>query len=119
MIGWRGYAQRDPLNEYKQEAFSLFEYMLNHLREVVVSRLARVQIRVELTDEVMRSLKPQSNMQESRVDPAMSRASNVLAMPRPGAARDPQNPATWGRVARNEACPCGSNKKFKHCHGAI
>ena len=118
-INLRAYAQRDPLNEYKQEAFSLFEYMLNHLREVVVSRLARVQIRVELTDEVMRSLKPQSNMQESRVDPAMSRASNVLAMPRPGAARDPQNPATWGRVARNEACPCGSNKKFKHCHGAI
>ena len=114
-INLRAYAQRDPLNEYKQEAFGLFEYMLNHLREVVVSRLARLQIRVELTDEVMRSLKPQSTMQESRMDPALAGA-NVLAMRAP---RDPQNPASWGRVSRNEACPCGSNRKYKHCHGAI
>jgi preprotein translocase subunit SecA len=70
---------------------------------------------VELTDEVMRSLKPQSTMRESRTDPALAGA-NVLAMRAP---RDPQNPASWGRVSRNEACPCGSNRKFKHCHGAI
>ncbi len=114
-INLRAYAQRDPLNEYKQEAFGLFEYMLNHLREVVVSRLARLQIRVELTDEVMRTLKPQRKMQESRTDPALAGA-NVLAMRPP---RDPGNSATWGRVARNEPCPCGSGKKFKHCHGAI
>lgn len=125
-INLRAYAQRDPLNEYKQEAFGLFEGMLNHLREVVVQRLARLQIRMELTDEIMR-MKPPAVQQESRVDPAMAdisagakpaemRAPLRLVTPEE---RDPKNPETWGKIARNEACPCGSGKKYKHCHGAI
>jgi len=113
-INLRAYAQRDPLNEYKQEAFGLFEHMLNHLREVVVSRLARLQIRVELTEEMMRNLKPQRSMQESREDPALIRPSNVHPMM---PVRDPATPEQWGHVGRNEPCPCNSGKKYKHCHG--
>jgi preprotein translocase subunit SecA len=122
-INLRAYAQRDPLNEYKQEAFGLFEAMLNHLREVVVSRLARLQIRVELADEIMKP-KPRSIMRESRSDPALEQppapvANNVLRMNAKPEDRVATDPATWGKVARNEACPCGSGKKYKHCHGAI
>jgi preprotein translocase subunit SecA len=115
-INLRAYAQRDPLNEYKQEAFGLFEYMLNHLREVVVSRLSRLQIRVELTEEMMRNLKPQRRMQESREDPALIRPSNVHPI---APERDPAKPEQWGHVGRNEPCPCGSGKKFKYCHGKL
>jgi preprotein translocase subunit SecA len=123
-INLRAYAQRDPLNEYKQEAFSLFEYMLDHLREVVIQRLARLQIRVELTDEVM-NMKPKAptRMQESRVDPASGEAAQPAARTMPFRSnpeqRNAADPSTWGKVARNEPCPCGSGKKFKHCHGAI
>ena len=128
-INLRAYAQRDPLNEYKQEAFGLFEHMLNHLREVVISRLARVQIRVELTDEIM-NLKPQKTMHESRPEPTNSLAlpegqpmraepAQTLRMNVPPAERIATDPASWGKVARNEACPCGSGKKYKHCHGTV
>ena len=124
-INLRAYAQRDPLNEYKQEAFSLFEHMLNHLREVVVSRLARLQIRIELTDDIM-NLKPRAPqaMQESRVDPAAqpqppAQPAQTLPFRNPSTTRNPADPTSWGKVARNEACPCGSGKKFKHCHGAL
>ncbi|MES2985416.1 MAG: preprotein translocase subunit SecA [Pseudomonadota bacterium] len=125
-INLRAYAQRDPLNEYKQEAFSLFEQMLNHLREVVVSRLARLQIRMELTDEIMR-LKPQATAQASRVDPALAHApqaephsaAQTLRMHVRPDERVTTDPTSWGKVARNEACPCGSGKKYKHCHGTL
>ena len=130
-INLRAYAQKDPLNEYKQEAFTLFEHMLNHLREVVVSRIARLQIRVELTDEIM-NLRPQQKMQESRYDPSLAAAMGEDMQPeeaRPSAQtlrmhvkpedRDAANPATWGKVGRNDPCPCGSGKKFKHCHGTL
>jgi preprotein translocase subunit SecA len=121
-INLRAYAQRDPLNEYKQEAFGLFEGMLNHLREVVVLRLARLQMRVELTDEIMR-LKPPSAMQESRLDPALAQEMSGKVVPisanvKPGTVLA-NDPTTWGAVGRNEPCPCNSGKKFKHCHGAI
>ncbi len=121
-INLRAYAQRDPLNEYKQEAFSLFEAMLNHLREVVVLRLARLQIRMELTDEIMR-LKLPSEMHESRIDPAIEHDAESKVVPisanvKPGTVL-PNDPSSWGAVGRNEACPCGSGKKFKHCHGAL
>ena len=126
-INLRAYAQRDPLNEYKQEAFGLFEGMLNHLREVVVLRLAHLQIRMELTEDIMR-MKPPTEMRESRIDPAIAaeqsqpqeapsaRAPLRLVKPEERLANDP---TSWGRVNRNEACPCGSGKKYKHCHGAI
>ena len=124
-INLRAYAQRDPLNEYKQEAFGLFEAMLNHLREVVVMRLARLQLRMELTEDIMR-MRPRTAMQESRVDPALAaemqaqEAKNrpALSLVKPEN-RDPTQPSSWGKIARNEPCPCGSGKKYKHCHGAI
>ena len=120
-INLRAYAQRDPLNEYKQEAFGLFELMLNHLREVVVSRLSRIQIRMELTDEVMNMKPRQAAMKETRTDPAVQAPPRARTLPMnvQPSDRDAANPDSWGKVARNEPCPCGSGKKFKHCHGTI
>ena len=127
-INLRAYAQRDPLNEYKQEAFGLFEHMLSHMREVMMERLARLQLRIELDEEVMKRT-PKQTMRESRQDPALAPAEPER--PRPMAyhtplrshvaaeARDANDPSSWGKVARNEPCPCGSGKKFKHCHGAL
>ncbi len=127
-INLRAYAQRDPLNEYKQEAFGLFEYLLNHLREVVISRLSRLQIRVELTDDIM-NLKPQKVMKESHPDPSRiafpesqpmrPEPAQTLRMNVKPEERIATDPSSWGKVARNEPCPCGSGKKFKQCHGVL
>ncbi len=122
-IGLRAYGQRDPLNEYKQEAFSLFEYMLHHLRELVTERMAHMKIRMEAPPQALGELQPQQRMRESRHDPAMGAAEEMTGGPAHSRVaaeqRDPTNPATWGRVGRNEPCPCGSGKKFKHCHGQV
>jgi preprotein translocase subunit SecA len=123
-INLRAYGQRDPLNEYKQEAFGLFETMLDHLRELVVARLAHLQLRVEDPAELEMRRNTQ-RMQESRLDPAGgdAAAATQRAPLRIGHVapqdRDPANPETWGKVGRNEACPCGSGKKYKHCHGRL
>ncbi len=123
-IGLRAYGQRDPLNEYKQEAFGLFEQMLQHLRELVTLRMAHLRIRVEDPNE-LREMGMARRMQESREDPALSQQR---PSPVPGQSlrthvrpedRDPANPATWGKVGRNEPCPCGSGEKYKHCHGKL
>src|SRR5882672_5982667 len=126
VVGLRGYGQRDPLNEYKSEAFQLFEALLLHLREAVTAQLMRVEIMQQPPPE------PQQNlpfMEAHHINPAtgedelaMSEAVATLARNAGAAvssavARDPKDPATWGKVGRNEACPCGSGKKFKHCHG--
>jgi preprotein translocase subunit SecA len=129
VIGWRGMAQRDPLNEYKSEAFELFDALITRLREVVTSQLMRVEVAHE------RPAEPQlPPMQAMHVDPLTGEDELALAQinsriaagdftPRAlGAteespARDANDPATWGRVGRNESCPCGSGKKYKHCHG--
>jgi preprotein translocase subunit SecA len=115
VIGLRGYGQRDPLQEYKSEAFALFEGLISHLREAVTAQLVRVEIvppeeQPELPQMEAHKLNPDTGEDE------MSFASAALA-PVPAAQRDPQNPATWGKIGRNEDCPCGSGKKFKHCHG--
>jgi preprotein translocase subunit SecA len=127
VIGLRGYGQRDPLNEYKSEAFSLFESMTANLREAVTSQLMRVEI-------VQSPPPPEATelpfMQAHHIDPstgedelAMSDARLVPALAgdngsaRAAAERNPKDPTSWGKVGRNEACPCGSGKKFKHCHG--
>jgi len=123
-INLRAYAQRDPLNEYKQEAFGLFEYMLNHMREVMMSRLSRLQLRVELSEEMMRAA-PKQKMQESRVDPALAQEQQAARREQQtlrnvkASDRIASDPSSWGKVARNEACPCGSGKKYKHCHGQL
>jgi preprotein translocase subunit SecA len=119
VIGLRGYGQRDPLQEYKSEAFSLYEAMTAHLREAVTAQLMRVEI---VPPEEQQPVLPV--MEAHKFDPntgedAMAFA-NVSLAPAPNAnaaSRDPNNPAGWGKVGRNEDCPCGSGKKYKHCHG--
>ena len=115
VIGLRGYGQRDPLQEYKSEAFNLFESLIAHLREAVTAQLVRVEIvppdeQPELPQMEAHKLNPNTGEDE------MAFAQAALA-PVPAAQRDPQNPATWGKIGRNEDCPCGSGKKYKHCHG--
>jgi preprotein translocase subunit SecA len=116
VIGLRGYGQRDPLQEYKSEAFGLYEAMTAHLREAVTAQLMRVEI-VPPEDQqpalpVMEAHKLDPNTGEDEM--AFANASLV---PAATANRDPKNPESWGKVGRNEECPCGSGKKYKHCHG--
>jgi preprotein translocase subunit SecA len=128
VIGYRGYAQRDPLNEYKTESFELFQGMLSRLREVVTAQIMRVEV-------VQRPppLAPEGDfetLEASHIDPNTGEnevASEAAPAPWQPArngrltatAVDPKDPTTWGRVGRNDPCPCGSGKKYKHCHGRI
>jgi preprotein translocase subunit SecA len=121
VIGLRGYGQRDPLNEYKSEAFQLFQDMSSNLREGVTAQLMRV--------EVMQAPPPEEQaqlpyMEAHKIDPLTGEdeMAHALSPALAGGgdvalARDPKNAATWGKVGRNEVCPCGSGKKYKHCHG--
>jgi preprotein translocase subunit SecA len=123
VIGLRGYGQRDPLNEYKAEAFNLFESMIANLREGVTAQLMRVQIVNPPAEEepklpYMEAHKIDPQTGEDEVGYAQARLAPALAgNGAPSAARDPENPSSWGKVGRNEECPCGSGKKYKHCHG--
>src|ERR1700741_4883595 len=116
VIGLRGYRQRDPLQEYKPEAFPLFETMIGHLREAVTAQLMRVEI---VPPEEQQPVLPP--MEAHKFDPNTGEDemafANVSLVPAATADRDPKNPASWGKVGRNEDCPCGSGKKSKHCHG--
>ena len=114
VVGFRGYAQRDPLNEYKTESFALFESMLNALREDVTQKLGHVR---PLTEEEQAQMMAQMMEQQKALQAA-------AAVPSEGDAPEPlvegfdeNDPATWGNPGRNDPCPCGSGKKFKHCHG--
>jgi preprotein translocase subunit SecA len=121
-IGLRAYAQKDPLNEYKREAFSLFEQMLTRVREQVTAILARVEVRAEEppTDLFAR---PSVPMHESRGEALEGGEGDEPALPaRPvaqarNAAVDPDDESTWKATPRNAPCPCGSGKKYKYCHG--
>ncbi|MGY9062758.1 MAG: preprotein translocase subunit SecA [Rhodospirillales bacterium] len=123
-IGLRAYAQRDPLNEYKQEAFNLFEEMLDSLRERVTQVLCHVELQMGDEDQKIFSQSDQE-MHEGRTDPAFAQDEDeqrtIPRLPTTGRKAstnvDPNDPSTWGRVSRNAACPCGSGKKYKHCHG--
>jgi preprotein translocase subunit SecA len=140
VVGLRGYAQRDPLNEYKSEAFSLFEAMSQSLREAVTAQLMRVEIMPQPTEQQMIPLPP---MEGHKIDPTTGEDEMALAMAgaetlarhgiggaggaaaaasaasraAPAPERNPKDPTSWGKVGRNEPCPCGTGKKFKHCHG--
>jgi len=126
VIGLRGYGQRDPLNEYKAEAFALFESMVGHLREAVTAQLMRVEVVQQPAEEQPQSL---PFMEAHKVDPSTGEDEMMLAdAPMTASAvagddtatvveRNPKDPTTWGKVGRNEVCPCGSGKKYKHCHG--
>ena len=139
VIGLRGYGQRDPLNEYKAESFSLFEAMSQSLREAVTAQLMRVEIQAAPPQQpaalpVMEAHKLDPSTGEDEMALAMAGAETLArhgigpgagSAAGPGAvlgagtalARNPQDPQSWGKVGRNESCPCGSGKKFKHCHG--
>jgi preprotein translocase subunit SecA len=112
VVGFRGYAQRDPLSEYKTEGFALFETMLNSLRQDVTQRLSKIRPLSE--DE-------QQKMMAEFV--AQQRAAGVQvegeASPVATNGFDENDETTWGNPGRNDACPCGSGEKFKHCHGRI
>ncbi|HVV64935.1 MAG TPA: preprotein translocase subunit SecA [Rhizomicrobium sp.] len=122
-VGLRGYGQRDPLNEYKSEAFALFEALLSKLRFDVVTQLMHISISVEQPPAL--SEPEQRAMQASHIDPLTGEDEVAPAGPAARAGRgydgpvDPNNPQTWGKVQRNAPCPCGSGRKFKHCHGAL
>jgi preprotein translocase subunit SecA len=134
VVGLRGYGQRDPLNEYKSEAFTLFETMSQSLREAVTAQLMRVEIMAQPPEQL-------PAMEAHKIDPTTGEDEMALALAgaetlarhgiggaaggsaaatgraTPAPERNPQDPTSWGKVGRNEPCPCGSGKKFKHCHG--
>ncbi len=125
VVGLRGYGQRDPLNEYKSESFHLFETMIQHLRAEVTGHLMRVEIMTQPPADEQANL---PYMEAHKIDPSTGEDEMALAaagaetLARAGITgeapkRDPSNPASWGKIGRNETCPCGSGKKFKHCHG--
>ena len=124
-IGLRAYAQKDPLNEYKRESFGLFEELLVNISERVTTILSHVELQMMPPE----GLTPQgpANTTEGHEDPAFADGGAAQAIPQPAslprakpvAERDPDDPSTWGRVGRNEKCPCGSGKKYKQCHGKV
>ncbi len=137
----RAYGQRDPLNEYKTEAFTLFETMLGELRQTTTRVLAHIELQPEPGQNLFADQQPTPMMlEEEHLDPLtgqneMAEEDLVMAgdggygangsQPPPlpartrqaAATQDPDDPSTWGKVPRNTACPCGSGKKYKHCHG--
>jgi preprotein translocase subunit SecA len=148
-INLRAYAQRDPLNEYKREAFELFEEMLVNLRQQVTSVLSHVELRMEpppppqpAYGEMVFGERASADHEMALADAgvpagldggaamppgrARSRRGNGHAAGNSGGVRERAGEraaaavqAPWAGTARNAACPCGSGKKFKHCHGRI
>jgi preprotein translocase subunit SecA len=133
VVGFRGYAQRDPLNEYKSEAFQLFEALLTKLRSEVTRMLAHVQVMTQeeqaamIADLQARARAAQMQTQAPAPAPAAAAASPARAPAMAGAAAalaggsrvEPDDPATWAQSGRNDPCPCGSGRKYKHCHGRV
>jgi preprotein translocase subunit SecA len=131
VIGWRGMAQRDPLNEYKSEAFELFKGLIERWHEAVTAQMMRIEVRFQAPepppmqfqhpdpnggDEAFAAVNERIAAGEfSATALASAAAAPVLA----ASERDPADRSTWGKVGRNELCPCGSGKKYKHCHGAL
>jgi len=163
VIGWRGLAQRDPLNEYKSEAFELFDELITHLRETTTAQLSRVEVAFAPPDGAAFSDEEPAAAPFDPI-PALPPLATSIAMEGPtetgqtevsflplqgaeafngrdilaaagesglepglatlergagGAERNSDDPQSWGRVGRNEPCPCGSGKKYKHCHGQL
>ncbi|MTI18269.1 preprotein translocase subunit SecA [Rhodobacteraceae bacterium RKSG542] len=125
VVGLRGYAQRDPLQEYKTESFSLFESMLANLREVTTGQLMHVELVQQAPQVPTNADLPQMeahHIDASTGEDEFGSADQQMAAARAAQApanRDPSNEETWGKVGRNEPCPCGSGKKYKHCHGSL
>ena len=134
VIGWRGMAQRDPLNEYKSEAFELFRQLITQWHEAVIAQMMRIEVRFQRAGPGAPSMQfqhldPHTGVNEAGfgaiTEPIKRRV--LVRRRRPGgravvrrvAERNPDDPKTWGRIGRNEPCPCGSGKKYKHCHGML
>ncbi len=121
VVGFRGYAQRDPLNEYKSEAFELFQALLTNLRSSVTSQLSRVEVVRQAAEAPVPSL-PQMFGEHIDGTTGMNDFGEGFELDKHFVApedRNPEDQETWGKIGRNEACPCGSGKKFKHCHGVF
>ncbi|MDE2444593.1 MAG: preprotein translocase subunit SecA [Alphaproteobacteria bacterium] len=128
VIHLRGYGQRDPLNEYKTEGFTLFSNMVTQMKEAVTGQLMRVEIQTRPTDDMLPDENQLPPMQAHHIDQTTGLddvgegspmfGSFAVAAADVAKAIDPQNPTTWGKVGRNDECPCGSGKRYKHCHGA-
>ena len=127
VVGFRGYAQRDPLSEYKTEAFTLFEHMLDSLRQDVTQKLSMIR---PISAEEQAAMMAQYQAQQAAAEEAARQAAapKIVAAPATAeaAARvpvlagfDESDPSTWGNPSRNDPCPCGSGEKFKHCHGKL
>ncbi|MEM7740180.1 MAG: SEC-C metal-binding domain-containing protein, partial [Pseudomonadota bacterium] len=148
VVGLRGVGQRDPLNEFKTEAFALFQTLLDGLRRDVTRSLYHVEVRrpeapkvdVEEAKRLIAELQKKGQLnpdqlKATHIDPltgendaappqsppartyGRSTGATTLRAAREAKAIDPNDPSTWGRVSRNAPCPCGSGKKYKHCHG--
>ncbi|MCZ0736238.1 preprotein translocase subunit SecA [Phreatobacter sp. AB_2022a] len=126
VVGLRGYAQRDPLNEFKSEAFQLFEGLMERLREMTTQQLALVELQEpppmpDLPPMSAHHIDPLTGLDEFAAAGAGAPGGSFQALAASdtvaAADRNPNDPTTWGKVGRNEVCPCGSGKKFKHCHG--
>ncbi len=132
-INLRAFGQRDPLNEYKTEAFAMFENMLGMMRETVTMTLSIVELNVEpgRAGLVIPGMTPKEEpkLQEGRIDPATMSAAprgqrdeddrTPQAVPIERRPFDQNDPETWTKTPRNAPCPCGSGKKYKQCHGSI
>jgi preprotein translocase subunit SecA len=124
-VGLRGYGQRDPLNEYKSEAFTLFESLLGRMRSGVIQQLMHIQVSTEpppLSDPNLQNLQAthlDPTTGENEMEPGLGPQGQRQVQYARDLAVDPNDPNTWGKVQRNAACPCGSGRKFKHCHGAL
>ena len=116
VVGFRGYAQRDPLNEYKTEAFQLFETMLDSLRQDVTQKLSQIR---PMTEEEQQSMMQEMEQQRAQMAAAAEtqKEGQIVQETSSPEGFDENNPETWGNPGRNQPCPCGSGKKFKHCHG--
>ncbi len=124
-IGLRAYGQKDPLNEYKHEAFQLFTFMLEEMRQRVVSLMAHVEVSPPPMED------PFADTAAIHADPEVAGyasepgtgltpgAAPDMAVPIGGSAIMPDDPSSWGETPRNALCPCGSGKKYKHCHGQL
>lgn len=126
-VGFRGYAQRDPLSEYKTESFELFQTMLQELRYDVTSKLLSLEeaqppsaMTINLGE--LHAQHPHLDAEEQDfLAPLLDNEPLRPLTPAhvPPEKRDAKDPTTWGKLGRNEPCPCGSGKKYKHCHGAF
>ena len=127
-VNLRAYGQKQPLLEYQRESFEMFNQLLSGLRERVTGILSRVELRVAPPPEDLEPRSPQRVQEvKEQVQPLVGSiaplpsaidAQRMLPRVRPEE-RIPTDPSTWGKVARNESCPCGSGKKYKHCHGSV